>query len=103
MQNKDLTSAAGKQALEIPEHRRPIVAFLYRESERALRAPMKDPRTSLRAGFVSAQGEPISLIWQNLIPPPSRVERALMGMRIGLALGGGGAQGNCPRRCLGGL
>lgn len=86
------TGDVGKQALEIPEHRRPIVAFLYVESERQSRSPMLDPRIRCVPVSYDDAGSQSHLAKLDAAAV-TRIVRALMGTRIGLALGGGGAKG----------
>ena len=89
-----LASSVGKLALGIPEHRVPIAAMMYDSTaELANRPTLDDPRIkSIRVGYqpsVTKDSHSAIVAEAGAV----RLARALSGIRIGLALGGGGARG----------
>ncbi|WP_436715732.1 cyclic nucleotide-binding and patatin-like phospholipase domain-containing protein [Roseiconus lacunae] len=71
----------------IPPHRRPIVALMF-DGSASERPKMNRPATAVRCRY-SGQG-----LASRFDPSGAvRLHRSLMGRRIGLALGGGGARG----------
>lgn len=84
-----LNVGLGKKALTIPEHRRPIVAFLFQQDVKS-RSSMQDDRIRcIPVRYEMTASNTIKLDSSAI----RRLRRALYGIRIGLALGGGGARG----------
>ncbi|MEO1527824.1 MAG: cyclic nucleotide-binding and patatin-like phospholipase domain-containing protein [Planctomycetota bacterium] len=77
-----------RQLRTIPGHRRPIVALMYDRDVKPRPEMYLPDQAFVRCGF-SGSGRNAT------IDPPcvTRLYRSLMGKRIGLALGGGGARG----------
>lgn len=89
---KGMQSGLGAKAAEIAEHRRPIVAFMH-EQDVEKRKRMHDDK--IRCVPVRYEDTGSGQTHLAKLDPAAvhRVQRALMGVRIGLALGGGGARG----------
>ncbi len=90
--NHGLDCQAGKQAIEIPPHRRPIVAFLY-DGASDSRTTMRDDRICSVPVPYQRDGSGQPHLAKLDAAAVTRIDRALTGMRMGLALGGGGAKG----------
>lgn len=90
--HQGMASAGGQILKEIPTHRRPIAAWMY-DGDLDNRPPMGDDSVlSVRCKYtphVSGRGELARVSSASV----ERLRRTLHSVRIGLALGGGGARG----------
>jgi predicted acylesterase/phospholipase RssA/CRP-like cAMP-binding protein len=82
-----LSAGAASQMRSIPQHRRPIIALMF-DGGGTTRPEMDSGDGSVRCRYsgqgIAAEFSPSSIV---------RLHRSLIGKRIGLALGGGGARG----------
>ncbi|MEL6106545.1 MAG: cyclic nucleotide-binding and patatin-like phospholipase domain-containing protein [Planctomycetota bacterium] len=85
---KGATVDAQARLESIPVHRRPIVALMYDRNVRPRPEMHLAEHAAVRCGY-TGQGRETKIE----APCVMRVYRTLMGKRIGLALGGGGARG----------
>lgn len=86
-----LASPVAQTALSIPEHRRPIAALMFDANED--RPSMNDDRIKYVRVKYESTGSHAGHLAKLDDASVQRVVRSLLGTRIGLALGGGGARG----------